>query len=391
MGVEVNDLEQQIADMQADGRITDDDAEQVRLFMDFLAVVGEPAPRKGEPIGVSPLEKLIAGERKDLIAFAMGIPEDEVDVWVDNLMDERRRARERPNVPMTDMAEIRCQRGCTEHRTRRAIVELFENGPYHDLAPIPEDLWDVFFIEVWDVESQGDGPGYCPAADAVSRNIVEQRVWEPSETVTLLRCFRDLPDAIFVDFGAQLGYYSVLAQRSHLHVVSVEADAVVADLLERNIIEGRRWRPALDVSIWNKRIGIDDFDPPTYGDDLIVKIDIEGAEAQAIDFLKVALDERRVKYMMVELSPMFGHGYEDLVVDLMLRGYRCFGMPPKAIPPHPLDDIRRDLLPWEIHGSERDVRMQIGNVPQQNVLFVHESMEWPMFPRLQPANTSEEG
>lgn len=371
----MTDLEHQIGDMLADGRITDEDADAVRRFSEFLRHAGPPAKR-GEPIEIAPLDRLLAAGRKDLIADALGVDEANVDDEIDRIMDERRRARERPNIPMTGMAEIRCERGCDVHLTKTAIVELF-HSPYHDLAPIPEDLWDVFFITIWDVESQGDADGYCPAADAVSRCIEERRIWEPSETVVMLRCFDEVKarslDAMFIDIGAQIGYYSVLADRADLDFRSIEADwDVCKGPLTRNLFNS-------GVNPWNIRVGpAVDLSTFTNQRDYVVKIDVEGAEADAVSALG-HLWNGEIKYALIEISPMFGPGYQDLVVNLLNRGYRAFQMPPKNDPPYPLDEIRRDLLPWEIHGSEREVRMVVGNIRQANVLFVHSSMGWPLW------------
>jgi hypothetical protein len=361
----MSDLEQQIGDMLADERITEDDADAVRQFAEFLSVAGPPA-KKGEPLEVSPLNRLLHAERFDLIAYAMGIPEDKVPEAVDDIMNARRMARAREVVPMLEMDEIRCQRDDPhEHRTKKAIVELFGQTPYEDYAPIPDDLSDVFFINIWDVESQGDGDGYCPAADAISMNLAQHRIWEPVETITLLRCFREFASNVnsaFVDIGAQLGYYSVLAIRSGVDTFAIEADPDVFDLLNEN-----NGRVGHDVQVAELVRNLD----------LIVKIDIEGAEREAVEMLGDAFEEGRVKYALIEISPCFRPGYEDLVVDIMEAGYRAFEMPPKQIPPHPLDDIRVDLLPWELRGRPFAVRRTVLGWDQRNVLFVHDSMDWP--------------
>lgn len=65
--------ERAIADALADGRMTDDDAEAVRTFAEFLEIAASPRP------GRSPLQKCLDAGRKDLIAFALGCGEDEVD------------------------------------------------------------------------------------------------------------------------------------------------------------------------------------------------------------------------------------------------------------------------------------------------------------------------
>lgn len=372
----MSDLEQQIGDMLADGRITDADADAVRQFADFLAVAGPPA-RKGEPIEIGPLDRLLAADRKDLIAYALGCEESDVDPWIAATMDGRRRAREWRGGSMVDLPEIRCERGCTAHCTKTAIVELFRDSPYHDYAPIPPDLWDVFFIQIWDTESRGDGDGYCPAADPVSNNIDEFRIWEYAETIVMLRCFnemRHLHAPLFLDIGAHVGYYSVLAQRRHLDVRAIDADPDVCHGPLAANLDG--------VNPWNMRITPGsrlETAQTIAGRDLIVKIDIEGADADAVAALGDLWGSGLIRYAMIEISPTFGPGYDDLIIGLQRRGYRSFRMPPKADPPHPLDDIRHDLLGWEIKGSAERIRRFVSAWEGENVLFVHQSMDWPMF------------
>lgn len=77
-----DELEQQIADMLADGRMTDDDAEKVREFADFLNHAGSPVVKdKPSPDGKNVLDRLIEAGRPDLIEYALGPHNAEVAFW----------------------------------------------------------------------------------------------------------------------------------------------------------------------------------------------------------------------------------------------------------------------------------------------------------------------
>lgn len=65
--------EQELNDLVADGKITDDDADAVRDFAEFLRSVGPPA-REGDPPQAGPLARL--EHRPDLIRYALGVDDD---------------------------------------------------------------------------------------------------------------------------------------------------------------------------------------------------------------------------------------------------------------------------------------------------------------------------
>jgi hypothetical protein len=64
--------DQELDDLVADGKITDDDADAVRDFAEFLRAAGPPA-RKGDDIQSGPLARL--EHRPDLIRYALGVDE----------------------------------------------------------------------------------------------------------------------------------------------------------------------------------------------------------------------------------------------------------------------------------------------------------------------------
>lgn len=77
-----DDIERMLSDKLADGKITEGDAEAVREFTDFLRHAGPPTV-KGQPSpdGKSPLQRLIAAGRADLIEMALGEHDGEVAFW----------------------------------------------------------------------------------------------------------------------------------------------------------------------------------------------------------------------------------------------------------------------------------------------------------------------
>lgn len=66
--------EQDLSDLLADGKITDDDADAVRDFAEFLRHVGPPA-RLGDGVQAGPLHQL--EHRPDLLRYALGVDDAE--------------------------------------------------------------------------------------------------------------------------------------------------------------------------------------------------------------------------------------------------------------------------------------------------------------------------
>jgi len=267
---------------------------------------------------------------------------------------------------MTGWDEISCQRGHEDHDTREVVVTIGGPTRYTDLPSIPWRFADTFEFEVWDTKKYpvDDGP-WCPAHDAVSETIISHGVWEPSETILMLEAFRYCD--VFIDIGAQIGWYSTLAARWSLDVLAIEADPVVAEVCAHNI-KYSGGGPDFQMKVW--RVDEDTYLNPSQVPEgrLAVKIDIEGAEADAVAMLGGVID--RIDFMLIEVSPVFNLTYPDLVAGLIERGFDAYLVPTKERPPARLEILPDDLERWNL-GSDLDhVRETVGSWHQQNVLFV---------------------
>lgn len=80
----------------------------------------------------------------------------------------------------------------------------------------------------------------CNTDDLVSRTILYFGVWEPNNTAAFGEILR--PGDVFVDVGANIGYYSLLASRmvgDDGAVVSIEASPAIFDQLGENLEANR--------------------------------------------------------------------------------------------------------------------------------------------------------
>lgn len=266
----------------------------------------------------------------------------------------------RPQVAggMTGWPEIACQRGHRTHTTEPVTVTLGGETSYADYAPIPERLARTFTMNIW--KAKPFGLGYCPAADVVSDTIRTLGVWEVAETIIMLNCFERRPDNLFVDIGAQIGWYSMLAATTGLDVCAIEADPDVARVLGVNLLS-----VYTNFLIDQRRVG-DGFELLHAHDrNLTVKIDIEGAEPHAIEALIPYMEDSKVDYILIEMSPCFHGGYEALTEQIMGYGLRMGVLPDKSDPPAVLRSI--DDLTWIDDPAKASA--WIVQQEQVNVLF----------------------
>ena len=114
-------------------------------------------------------------------------------------------------------------------------------------APIrPSGRTGVPFLEpVVDVDTHV-GPLLLPTGDGIiTRALQDYGLWESQETAYLIMTL--LPGQTFVDIGAHVGYFSVLASKRvgpTGRVIAFEPEARNLDLLERNL-----WRNGCDNAV----------------------------------------------------------------------------------------------------------------------------------------------
>lgn len=286
---------------------------------------------------------------------------------------------------------IECQRGHTTHESREITVDLGVTHGYRDLPQVPKALARSFTMNVWppDVYPVDGGP-YCPAHDAVSATIVSHRIWEPRETIlTLAVCTSDAPGAV-VDFGAQLGWYTLLAGSCGRDVVAFEADPENRRLLGKTVSEQRGFAFKNAVRVVDFRI---DSESPVLPVAPIrfAKLDMEGSERDAVRMLWPSIEAGLVDHMLIEISPVFDDYYPQLVVDLIEAGFDAYLLPGKSVPPPRFSTFPDDLEPLtqgltvnddgSIYGSldplnNDELREQVASWHQEDVWFARRGARW---------------
>lgn len=274
---------------------------------------------------------------------------------------------------MSAWDSISCQRSHATHDSRRVTIDLSNQHGYHDLPQIPSILRRRFDMMIWDPEAYPvDGGPYCPAHDAVSETIVSHRTWEPTETIlTLLACSRADPAHTFVDLGAQMGWFSLLAASCGLRVYSFDADPECISLLTSSAsLNG--WQDRIvptHLRLTSDTLPLDlQLSPSPPSHIAMAKVDLEGAEDAGIDFLFPYIRAGQLDYLLLEVSPVFADYYPSLVSRILDQGYWAYHLPPKRRPPISITSTA-DLAPFRLTSSS-DI-----DPHQENIFFIREELK----------------
>lgn len=273
---------------------------------------------------------------------------------------------------MSAWPEIACQRGHGQHRTRQVHLDIGGPTAYRDLAPIPRRFKRSFDMLIWDPAVYPvDGGPYCPAHDAVSETIATHRIWEPQETTLTLQVCSSAELGIVVDFGSQVGWFSLLAMSCFRTVHAYDADAEDVRIL-RASADLNGWGFMLDSL--HARIDADTRPLPAVARIRLAKIDIEGAEDQAVRVLWPSIEAGLVDHLLIEISPVFADYYPDLVASLLDAGYDGYLLPEKRTPPPRLDVFPDDLeAGWIDPATARET---VASWHQANCWFTRKGATW---------------
>ena len=172
--------------------------------------------------------------------------------------------------------------------------------------------------------------GYCPADDEVSRGIAANGVWEPWESALVVAILADVEvpsSAVFVDFGAHVGWYTLLAAVMGYQVLAVDSDPELVEMIEMSCSLNS---VADDVTAVRGWVDATKAPLPVGQAVRLAKIDVEGADHEATRMLGPLLADGNVDYVLVELSPEFGTAWLSVVGDLSDAGLEGFLVPTKG-------------------------------------------------------------
>lgn len=246
------------------------------------------------------------------------------------------------------------------------------------------------------VHQKGDG--------CVSRQIREEGIWEPYETMLFLKYLK--PGGVFLDIGANLGYYTILgatAVGNRGRVIAYEPDRANFALLEKNLeLNQINNVSAFAVAVSDYSGGADMYlSPDNRGDHRLydsgdgreqvaarvvnggehlraltsrvdfIKIDTQGSEFHIVKGLRDIIRENSQHLVMVlefwpyglRLAAASGEGLLDLLADFNLAIYIIDHLGHRLLP------VSRDCLRKWVRDTEADP----GNEGFMNLLLLPEA------------------
>ena len=168
-------------------------------------------------------------------------------------------------------------------------------------------------MTVYDYEKYKDQFNiYCTGQDAVSNTLIRDVYWEKNYFGLVNGILKDGDKAnLVIDIGAHIGWYSRMAIQYGYKVIAFEGNKENMEVLKLNA-------PGVDARhIWFE----EDMESVFESDKVIefMKLDIEGSEKYAIEYMRKVL--MQTKNIFMEVSPVFNGSYPALVRKLQDIGF----------------------------------------------------------------------
>lgn len=277
-------------------------------------------------------------------------------------------------MPNVTGQTTKCEVGHENHETLHIDLQIL--GEHHGLkdAPKIKAKWAMKLpFNVFNYKLYANTKGYCPADDEVSRSIYSHGVWEGFETILFLDILHQgNKDNVVLDFGSNIGWYTVIAAKLGYSVHAFDSDTQINALhrvnasqndVEQKITMHTGW---IDAS----------SDVVEISEDVeFLKCDIEGSEEHMYNMTKELFEKGKVKYALLEISPVFNDSYFELVPKIIANGYTAYRIPTKGTElmeiyeQEPLQVIKDNM---KIETS--DWTEYIKSFSQDNFLFIRNDL-----------------
>ena len=270
------------------------------------------------------------------------------------------------------MNRVLCELGHDSHEVELINVCLRGQPVVREYPAIPDHLATEFSMWVYKHVGYEGAQGYCPARDDVCLSLEKNRIWEGYETLLALEIFHcGDRSQIVLDFGAQLGWYSLLAAKAGYWTLAFDAYEENLKHLWNSAVVNKLDHTIMPVCLW-----LDEKTTPArfnWKNDnvLFLKADVEGAEEHVIRHCWQLIKDRKVQYLLLEISPCFNNSYLQIMLDLWKAGYDAFLVPSK-----PSKEVRDSFSAGPLGAIQDclicpgDYAPFIADTYQENVLFI---------------------
>lgn len=241
-------------------------------------------------------------------------------------------------LTLADDSEVGCDAGHFGHARR--LTQIDNGTAIHDMMTFAADEY-------------ADTNGYCMGDDDVSRTLALYGRWEPAET-EIFRQAIAATDGVVIDFGSQIGWYTLLALASGREVLAVEAVQEHEELTRMNAT-----RHGFASFLHQSHAWIDDKTQPLSLVDApfiaIAKVDLEGNDRYAIAAMEALIEVGYVRNILLEISPTFNDSYPALLRYLV----------------HDIGYKAAVVNPWRVFNAS-EIDEVVGMYPQVDVILAME-------------------
>lgn len=171
-------------------------------------------------------------------------------------------------------------------------------------------------LTVYDWEQYKNVTGYCTGKDDVSRTLLNGELWHKESHDEVLSILNG--EGIVLDFGAHIGWYSVLAGIKGHQVYAYEGDNENARVLEHNA------EVNCPGKVTVRPYWVDDDSVPLHitQDIKLLKSDLEGQDHNAVRMCDKLFREKRIEFAYIEVSPVLNEAHNILIETIEDYGYK---------------------------------------------------------------------
>lgn len=161
----------------------------------------------------------------------------------------------------------------------------------------------------------------CEGYDIISKCIENDKCWEPYQTEITNEILKKY-NGIFVDIGCHIGYYSILASLLGKEVISVDGNKKYLNLFRKTIEDNDLKKIRIINKFIDNSFLFENLEINLEQNISLLKVDIEGFEKFTIQLFDNLIKKKKIKNIILEISPKLDSEYDILCIKLFNSGYK---------------------------------------------------------------------